>query len=161
MRSRSDPLLSPGASKDTALTLIRSGIEMKNGAPSAARIAKECLARGYLLSHEERLLVGYAILVGTSNASDTDQGEAAWRLAAVPLLRRGRADIVAEFALRLFTTHLERNKLPKARAALEKAKPAVELLPERHHAVLQYARGLEEYVYQSGDVDGGVHLTLK
>lgn len=161
MRSRSDPLLAPGATKETALNLIRSGIEMKNGAPSAARIAKECLARGYLLSHEERLLVGFAILLGTSNQVDTDQGEATWRLAAGPLVKRGRADIVADFALRLFMAHLARNKLPKARTALEKAKPAVELLPERHHAVLQYARCLEEYVYQSGDVDGGSRLTLE
>lgn len=161
MRKYSDPLLGPGATKETALNLIRSGIEMKNGAPTAARIAKECLARGYLLSHEERLVVGFALLAGTSNAADTDQGDAAWRLAAGPLIKRGRADLVADFALRLFTAHLARNKLPRARAALEKAKPAIELLPERHHAVLQYIRSLEEYVYQSGDIDGGERLTLE
>ena len=161
MRSRSDPLLAPTASKESALKLVRSGIEMKGGAATAARIAKECLVRGYLFSHEERLLIGFAMLVGMSRKHDVDTGEATWRLGANALLKQGRPEPVLHFALRLFATELARKKYRKAYAALEKAKDAAERLPSHHAGVLQYERCVEEYVYLSDDTQGGERLQLK
>lgn len=161
MRSRTDPLLAPGATKESAIQLIRSGIEMRNGAPSAARIAKECLARRFLLSPEEQLLVGCAILIGTANKADADIGDATWKLASRSLLKRGKADVVLHFALKVFTIELARQKYPKAYAGLERAKPAAERLPAHHAGILQYERSVEEYVYLTGDAEGGERLTLE
>lgn len=160
MRTHRDPLLAPGASKETALHLIRSGIEMKGGAASAGRIAKECIARGFLLSHEERLLVGFAILVGLTRKEDVEVGEATWRLAAAPLLKHGKAPVVLHYALRIFSTGLARKQYPKARKGLEKARPAAEKLPAHNAGVLQYAACIEEYVHLSGDIEGGERLKL-
>ena len=161
MRNRSDPLLAPGASKETAIKLIRSGIEMKGGIPSAARIAKECLVRGYLLSHEERLLISFAMLSGLTRPHDVDTGETTWRLAAPQLLKRNKAEMVLHYALRLFAIEVARKKYRKAHAALEKAKVAVERLRPPHAGILHYNQCVDEYVRLSGDMEGGEGLLLK
>ena len=161
MRGRSDPLLAPSASKETALRLIRIGVEKKGGAPSAARIAQECLARGFLLSHEERLLLSFALLTGLTRKHEVDAGEASWQLASNALLRQNKPGIVLQYALRIFAAELERQRYPRAYRALERARRPAERLPAGHPGALHYGRCVEEYVYLSNDTEGGARLRLE